>query len=607
MTLPDHDLLNVQSRPDVDAIPPPAGLTPGLGRTLMFRFAAIVYLAVGFNYLWWRWTESINPDAYVFSITLYVAELLMFLVSILMIANYWSYRNIKPGKPVKRLGQIDPETTEEEDRPVRIDVLIATYNEPLAIVSETVRDALAMRYKHKEVNIRIYLCDDGQRDGRDTQKENFKAFAESLGVGYFVRPDNRGYKAGNLNHAFWQTNGDLVVILDADTRVFPDFLNNLTGYFRDPKMAWIQSPQWFYDLPQAVTLDYALRAGLARAGAVLSSLIPFSKSIKIGRDIFGTDPQIFYGVILYNRNAANAAFCCGAGSVHRRKALLTLVKGHRDVYQSYDSRVTLPALNASAPGCMDFPDGETIGPFVHHISEDIMTSILAHSYKHRWKSQQHSQAECMMLSPQTLPAYVKQFSRYAEGAFSIFFSKMNPMIKRGLSLRQRMAYADTMLSYFSPLWISVFLMSPIVFYFTLIPPLKAFNFDFFFRFLLLNMCIQVIMAIAHYPLDSRRSEQYYIAGFWIKAMAFFKVVLGKKLQFNTTVKEKQRVRFRDNLPHILPHLLIIVLTIAGFGYNLYLIFLNDHPSYSAFVANNIWAVYNMYQISPIIMGALKPS
>jgi cellulose synthase (UDP-forming) len=51
--------------------------------------------------------------------------------------------------------------------------------------------------------------------------------------------------------------------------------------------------------------------------------------IKIGEDVFGNDPQIFYDVIMRRRNLYNAAFCCGAGSVHRRKAIL---QKHQDNY-----------------------------------------------------------------------------------------------------------------------------------------------------------------------------------------------------------------------------------------------------------------------------------
>src|SRR6267142_20364 len=46
--------------------------------------------------------------------------------------------------------------------------------------------------------------------------------------------------------------------------------------------------------------------------------------IKVNEDIYGNDPRLFYDVILRKRNYYNAAFCCGAGSIHRREAVMGL-------------------------------------------------------------------------------------------------------------------------------------------------------------------------------------------------------------------------------------------------------------------------------------------
>ena len=51
------------------------------------------------------------------------------------------------------------------------------------------------------------------------------------------------------------TSGEFIVICDADTRVFPTFLEHTLGYFRDPDVAWVQTPQWFYDIPEGVPLS----------------------------------------------------------------------------------------------------------------------------------------------------------------------------------------------------------------------------------------------------------------------------------------------------------------------------------------------------------------
>jgi len=576
-------------------------------KTLLFQFFSLLFIGISSSYLFWRWTTSLNTDALWFAVPLVSAETFMFLGSVLMIVNHWNFKNISPKQPIRFLSEMDNTISPGTDRPIKIDLLIATYNEEQAIVEDTIKDAKQLNYTFKEVEINIYLCDDGHRDGNNTDTENFKQLASDYGVHYLARENNKGFKAGNLNNAFWQTDGDLLVILDADTRVFPDFLVHLTGYFRDEKMAWVQSPQWFYDITDGEKLNDWLKNKIPFVGKAIAAIIPFSNKISVGKNIFGTDPHIFYDVILRSRNASNAAFCCGAGSVHRRKALEYLISHQSKRLRELNSLFpfdTSKIKNKELLTSLKLKD-IIIGPFVHHISEDIYTSILLHSDNKRWKSYQHPNVECKMLSPQSLQSYSKQFSRYAEGTYDLFFSKDNPIIKKGLSIGQRLAYTETIYSYFSPFWILIFLLSPIVFYFSLIPPIKAFNFDFFLRFIALNIISQIIMTIGNWGISTKRSEQYFIGGFWIKLLAFLKIVSGKKLKFNTTSKIGGNVNFISNIKLVLPHLLITVLTIAGFAYNLVLAGKNIHPSYSAFFANTIWAIYNIYQLNPIIRTAFK--
>jgi cellulose synthase (UDP-forming) len=205
-----------------------------------------------------------------------------------------------------------------------------------------------------------------------------------------------------------------------------------------------------------------------------------------------------------------------------------------------------------------------------------------------------------MLSPQTLADYVKQQQRYAEGSLDIFFSRNNPLVLQGLTLRQRISYFETFFSYFSPLWLLVFLLSPIVFFFTLSPPIKAFNFDFFIHFLSFAFLNIILTTVGNWGVSTVRSEQFFIAGFWIKIKALFKVLTGANMKFNVTSKTRGHV---NSLPHILPHLSIIIFTLAGLGYNSVLILKGLHPSYSAFTANIIWSVINFYQLSAFIRSA----
>ncbi len=568
---------------------------------LLFRFVSILFLFIGADYLVWRWNHSINWDATWLSLPLFFAEVFAFLGSILTIINYWSHKDIPRQKPVHYLSEMEDLPEGQPDRPIKIDLYITTYNEEKFIVEDTIRDAVKVRYPYDDVAVNIYLLDDGRRDGRDPEKDNFKELAEKYGIHYITRENNIGFKAGNMNNAFYRTDGDLIVILDADTRIFPEFLTHLTGYFRDKKMAWVQSPQWFYDLPEGLPLDEYFELRWGKPGKILGKLIPFSHRYITGKNVFGTDPELFYDVILRRRNAANAAFSCGAGSVQRRSALaeLAVAEKEEEIKRRLKKEGKGKTPEEKEKLRLQLEKEIPLRPFAHHISEDIFTSIKLHARK--WKSYQHPQPECKMLSPQSFDVFIKQFSRYAEGTLDITFSRHNPVFKKGLTLRQRLAYLETIWSYLSPFWLLIFILYPGIFFWTLIPPLKAFSFDFFVRivpFLMLNV---LVTQIGNWGKDTKRPEQFYEAGFWYKLRALYKVLFKGNIKFNVTSKT---VKYsQSNWKHIWPHVAIFVFTLAGILYNIYLMIRGIHPSYSAFAANVFWTVYTFYLLSPFVRAA----
>ena len=574
-----------------------------LWKDSLFQIVSIVFIFVGADYLYWRWNHSINWDATWISIPLYFAEVMAFIGSLLTIINYWTHKDIPKSKPVHYLSEIEKLEKGEQDRPLKIDLFIATYNEDLFIVEDTVRDATKVTYPYEDVEIKIHLLDDGHRDGSDPKQENFKALAEKYGINYIVRDNNIGFKAGNMNNAFYQTDGDIIVVLDADTRIFPGFLEHTTGYFRNPKMAWVQTPQWFYDIPPGVPFNDYLHIKYGTTGKIIGKLIPFSSKYLVGKNVFGTDPELFYDVILRRRNSANAAFSCGAGSLQRRSALTQLAVREQNeiiekkIKEAKKKNKTVDEMELQKQLKKEVP----LRPFIHHISEDIFTSIMLHSDARKWQSYQHPDVECKMLSPQTFDIFIKQFSRYAEGTIDITFSKNNPLLLKALTWRQKLAYLETIWSYLSPLWLLIFVLYPIIFFFTLIPPLKAFSFDFFIRivpFLMLNV---IVTSIGNWGKPTKRPEQFYQAGFWYKLQSLYKVLVKGNIKFNVTSK---KVKYsQSNLKHVWPHLAIFILTIFGISYNLYLVYRGSHPSYSAFFANIFWSVFTFYLISPYVRAA----
>ncbi|MCX6040678.1 MAG: glycosyltransferase, partial [Caldilinea sp.] len=231
----------------------------------------VANLLLGTYYIVWRWGASINWSFWWIAVPLVIAETYSYLDSWLFGLTIW---------------RSTPRTTSPPAPPaVTVDVLITCYNEPIEIVRETVRAVVAISYPH-----RTYIIDDGNSPA-------MRAMAEAEGVSYIVRTVewqgmDRHAKSGNLNNALFQTTGEFLLTLDADQIPSPAILDRTLGYFSDPWVAFVQTPQWFYNVPPG--------------------------------DPFGSDAPLFYGPIQQGKDGWNAAFFCGSNAVLRRDALMQI-------------------------------------------------------------------------------------------------------------------------------------------------------------------------------------------------------------------------------------------------------------------------------------------
>ncbi len=284
-------------------------------RETLWQFLATINLVFGGWYIYWRWTASLNWDAPWFSLTLVIAETLAYIGLIFFTHNLWQDQPYKIPNPPKHINDCLADPQSEPQRPIRVDVFITTYSEDPELVRLSIRDSRNITYPYP-IDMTVHILDDGRRP-------IMRQVAEEEGANYITRSNNIGFKAGNMRNAMEQTHGDFIVICDADTRPFPTLLAHTLGYFCDAKMAWVQTPQWFYDLPEGIPLKLWLKKWLSWPGYALGTIIEaVFGEIRMGYDPFVNDPQMFYDVILRRRNHANAAFCCGAGSIHRREAVM---------------------------------------------------------------------------------------------------------------------------------------------------------------------------------------------------------------------------------------------------------------------------------------------
>jgi cellulose synthase (UDP-forming) len=98
-----------------------------------------------------------------------------------------------------------------------------------------------------------------------------------------------------------------VAVLDADHVAEPTFLTRTLGYFTDPKVAVVQTPQEFYNVE-----SFEHEPG---SGATTAIGLDGDQSQRFH------EQALFYRVLQPGKNRWGAAFWCGTGAVVRVAAL----------------------------------------------------------------------------------------------------------------------------------------------------------------------------------------------------------------------------------------------------------------------------------------------
>jgi cellulose synthase (UDP-forming) len=373
----------------------------------------------------------------------------------------------------------------------------------------------------------------------------------------------------------------------------------------------VQTPQWFYDLEEGTPLPewLARRARLGAVGRLLGRAIErVVGPVPIGHDPLGNDPQLFYDVILRRRNWANAAFCCGAGSVHRREAVMeAALKSYGQQIGSEMSAATADVVDDDLRAHL----GEAVGaeaarahevtPYKFHVSEDIYTSIVLHSDSERtWRSVFHPEPLSKMLSPQDLLTWTIQRFKYAGGTLDIAKND-NPLRRSGLSAWQKLMYGTTIYSYLAPLWTVILLVMPLVYFFTGITAVTSYDAAFYghvIPFLVLN---RIAFMLSTWGVSSWRGEQFYLAFFWTNLKAIVHVVRGLPVKFHVTPKVKQAGNFAQL---VWPHLVLLGLTGVGLIVRAALVAHGSSPL-GPFVVNVFWSLWNASCLAIMVGAAFR--
>ncbi|UDF28870.1 UNVERIFIED_ORG: UDP-forming cellulose synthase catalytic subunit [Roseateles sp. XES5] len=373
----------------------------GIWRLIALAFGTAVVL----RYVYWRTTSTLPPlnqlENFIPGFLLYLAE--MYSVMMLALSLFVVAMPLPPRKSRKAADGKLPS----------VDVFVPSYNEDIGLLANTLAAARAMDYPADKMT--VWLLDDGGTEQKrnaaavieaqtaEARYRDLQALCEDLGARYLTRARNEHAKAGNMNNGMQHSTGDLIAVFDADHAPARDFLRETVGYFSDdPKLFLVQTPHFFLN-PD-----------------------PLERNLRTF-ETMPSENEMFYGIIQRGLDKWNAAFFCGSAAVLRRTAL-----------------------------------NETGGFSGLSITEDCETALALHS--RGWNSVYVDKPLIAGLQPATFASFIGQRSRWAQGMMQILRFRF-PLLKRGLSLPQRLCYMSSMLFWLFPFPRTIFLVAPLFYLF----------------------------------------------------------------------------------------------------------------------------------------------
>ncbi|MDO6708364.1 UDP-forming cellulose synthase catalytic subunit [Photobacterium sp. 1_MG-2023] len=498
---------------------------PGHFPTLLM---IILSITASCRYLWWRYSSTLNwdePVALGLGLVLLLAETYSWLVLILgYFQNIW---------PLNR--QPEPLPSDSSSWPT-IDVMIPTYNEDLDVVRATVYAALGVDWPKEKLN--IYILDDGKRD-------SFRDFAGEVGVHYIRRPTNEHAKAGNINYALKQSQGEYVAIFDCDHIPARAFFQLTMGLFlKDPKLALIQTPHHFF------------------------SPDPFERNLSNFRNV-PNEGNLFYGLIQDGNDLWDATFFCGSCAVLRREPL-----------------------------------EEVGGIAVETVTEDAHTSLRIHRLGYR--SAYLKQPISAGLATETLSAHVGQRIRWARGMAQIFRVD-NPLTGKGLKLSQRLCYANAMLHFLSGIPRLIFLTAPLAFLllheYIIYAPAMA-----IILYVLPHM-IHASMTNSRMQGEYRYSfwgEVYEtVLAWYIARPTTVALFAPHKGTFNVTAKGGLVEASHYDWVISRPYLMLVLLNVLGLGVGVYRLGWGPADELTTVLVNIVWTLYNLLILGAAVAVAVE--
>ncbi|WP_231490170.1 glycosyltransferase family 2 protein [Pedobacter sp. Leaf170] len=142
--------------------------------------------------------------------------------------------------------------------------------EPYKMIEETLQAIVNITYPHQS-----YLCD-------ESDAPYLKDLCRQLGGHHVTRIEKINAKAGNINNALRQSNGELCVVLDPDHVPQPDFLDPIVGHFSDEKVGYVQIVQAYKNYGESLVAKGAAQQTFQFYGPIMMTMNKYGTVLAIG-------------------------------------------------------------------------------------------------------------------------------------------------------------------------------------------------------------------------------------------------------------------------------------------------------------------------------------
>lgn len=629
-------------------------------RTLLFRYLAEINLILGAWYLYWRINYSINFDALWLSIPLLLAELYSYLGGVMFTIGLW-----RPlARHVKSLDQLTP-ALPSANWPT-VDVFITCYNEPVEIVEETARAALAMDYPAKK--LRVYILDDGNSPA-------MRATAERLALADLQAPQLQvEVQQSNTERSRLSTRLEELRQLKPDTQAAESWLQETEQPETSStarllkalqRLVLLLNPGYSSAYDRLLAEEQQSERALHRQELDMSNILRcryiarpkpagkphHAKAGNINYAIFSGEtsgefiltldadhipkPQFLKRVLpyFYTYNLATGRYDSnriafvqtpqdfynippGDPFGHRATLFYGPIQQGKDGLNSAFYTGTNAILRREAlvnTGLRYFSseynkDEQRLDEFdlVGGMSSNSITEDMNTAMRLHgagWRSVYHNEILAEGLAPDDLASTLKQRLRWAQGTIQVL-TRENPFTKPGLSFWQRLQYFQTMYSYFSGFATLIFIACPIIYFFTGVIPVRSFGPDFALHFFPAFVVNRLTFMAASWgiPAGEIWRSEQY-------AIALFPLFI----QAVTSVFTRRPLQFQITpkqrqagiyLGLVIPQLVVVGLTILGILWSLFRFLTGTLEDPWVHLINAAWAIYNLALLWIVIRAAV---